>query len=303
MENYLSLFKRMAQHTATQPEQNHYMGNYAGDMEHKLHKSYFDFTADEDIDFHIAEINKQSGDLHRTDGTGYYCSECNNRGYFGVKYQGQYAERDCKCVKIRQAINQVKLSGLGDVFNKCTFNTFDCKQTWQGLVKDKALEFLKSRANCFYIGGVTGSGKSHICTAIVDHFLKQGKSIKYMQWLDGIDELNNLRFRQVEKYDAILNEYKNADVLYIDDFLKGDNAVKPSTADIKFAYRIINSRYVVSRSARQKRYITVISSEWALSQINSFDGATGGRISELALKDFILRIEGADKNQRINFGG
>lgn len=303
MDDYLSLFKRMAQHTATQPEQNHYMRMYVGAMEKQLGKPYFEFTDEEELDYKIAEENSKEGNLDLTDGTGYYCAECKNRGYFAVKYEGQYAERDCKCVKIRQAINQVKLSGLGDVFNKCTFETFDCKQTWQGLVKDKALEFLKSSANCFYIGGVTGSGKSHICTAIVDHFLKQGKSIKYMQWLDGIDELNNLRFRQVDKYDALLNEIKNTDVLYIDDFLKGDNAVKPSAADIKFAYRIINSRYVVSRSASHKRYITVISSEWALSQIISFDGATGGRISELALRDFVLRIDGTDKNQRINFGG
>ena len=303
MDDYISLFKNMAQHTATPSEKDHYMGKYAGNMEHKLHKPYFDFNDDEALDYHIAEVNKQSGDLHRTDGTGYYCAECKNRGYFGVKYQGAYAEKDCKCIKIRQIIKQVKLSGLGDVFNKCTFDSFDCKQQWQGLVKDKALEFLKSKANCFYIGGTTGSGKSHICTAIVDSFLKQGKNIKYMQWLDALDELNNLRFRQVEKYEAILNEIRNVDVLYIDDFLKGDNAVKPSSTDIRFAYRVINSRYVVSRSASQKRYITVISSEWPLSQINSFDGATGGRISELALKDFVLRIDGADKNQRINFGG
>lgn len=300
MEDYLSLFKKMASNTATPAEKNLYMKNYAETMEHELHKPYFDFNADEDLDFYIAEVNKQSGDLHRTDGTGYYCAECKNRGYFGAKYEDRYAERDCKCIRIRQAINQVKLSGLGDVFNKCTFDTYDCKQTWQGLVKDKAIEFLKSSANCFYIGGVTGSGKSHICTAIVKHFLMQGKTIKYMQWLDDIDELNNLRFRQAEKYDTIINEIKKADVLYIDDFLKGDNAVKPSAADIKLAYRIINARYVISRSSSQKRYITVISSEWALSQINSFDGATGGRISELALKNFVLRIDGTDRNYRLN---
>ncbi len=294
---YLPLFRKLSDGTANADEREYYMRTYADGYERKLGKTYFEFTDEEEIDYKIMRANLEEGELNKTDGTGYDCRECHNKGYITVKINGRCAERECKCVNIRNALNQVKWSGLGDIFRSCTFKTFECREQWQGLVKDKALEFLKSVANCFFIGGNSGSGKSHICTAIVERFLRQGKDINYVQWLDLVDDLGNTRYRQVERYDAIMNGIKNAEVLYMDDFLKGDNAVKPSSADIKLAYRIINARYVKSKAERNKRYITIISSEWTLAKIESFDTATGGRIAELA-QGFIIRLDGDNKNQR-----
>lgn len=295
--NFLPLFQRLARGTATQADRELYMRQYANAEEKRLNKTFFEFSDEEELDFRISEENTKEGDIHLSDGTGYDCPECKNRGFIAVKSYGRYAERDCKCLNIRRAIRQVKFSGLGDIFKKCTFDTFDCQYQWQGLLKDKALEFVGSPSNCFYISGSSGAGKSHICTAIVGQFLKQGKNIHYVQWLDVVDDLNNTRYRQVEKYDAILSRLKNAEVLYIDDFLKGDNSVKPSSADIKLAYRIINARYVKSRAEDRCRYVTIISSEWALNQVDGFDEATGGRIKEMA-KNFAVHIEGSNKNQR-----
>ena len=295
---FLPLFERLARGTATKEDRDLYMKKYATAMEHGLNKTYFEFNEEEELDFRIAEENSKEGNLHQTDGTGYNCRLCKNKGYIAIKQHGVYAERDCKCLNIRGTIMQVKWSGLGDIFKKCTFDTFECQYQWQVLLKDKALEFIESMSNCFFVGGCSGAGKSHICTAIVGKLLKQGKDIHYVQWLDIVDDLNNTRYRQVEKYDEIFSRIKNADVLYIDDFLKGDNSVKPSPADIKLAYRIINARYVKSRAETRKRYITIISSEWALNQIIGFDEATGGRIKEIA-KGFAMHIDGINKNQRI----
>lgn len=296
--SYLPLFRKLQCGEATSEERALYMRKYASGLEKKLNKPYFNFSHEEVLEYQISEENSKSGDINLTDGVGYDCKECKNRGYFAVRYKGGYAERDCKCMNIRKVLNQVKWSGLGDIFKKCTFEKFDCRFQWQGLIKDKALEFLNSTSNCFYIGGTSGSGKSHICTAIVGRFLKQGKDINYVQWLDLVDDLNNTRYRQIEKYDEIMSRIKTAEVLYIDDFLKGDNAVKPSAADIRLAYKIINARYVISRASENKRYVTVISSEWKLPLINGFDRATGGRIAELA-NGFIVRLDGEEKNHRL----
>lgn len=297
VNEYMPLFQRLARGTATEEDRALYMDKYATAMERKLNKTYFEFNAKEALDFLIEQENSREGDLHITDGTRYNCRKCKNKGYIAVNQNGIYVERDCQCMNIRRTISQVKWSGLGDIFKRCTFDTFDCQYQWQGLLKDKALEFIKSTSNCFYVGGSSGAGKSHICTAIVEHFLKQGKDIHYIQWLDLVDDLNNTRYRQVEKYDEILSRIKNAEVLYMDDFLKGDNTVKPSAADIKLAYRIINSRYVKSRAEMHKQFITIISSEWVLSKIKEFDTATAGRIIEMS-QGFVVRIEGADKNCR-----
>ncbi len=298
---FLPLFQRLARGTATEEDRELYIKQYANDTERRLNKAYFEFTAEEELDFNIAEENLKEGDLHLTDGTGYNCRLCKNKGFIAGKRNGIYVECDCKCLTIRKTLRQAKWSGLGDIFKRCTLNTFNCQYQWQGLLKDKALEFISSASNCFYVGGTSGAGKSHICTAIVGALLKQGKDVDYVQWLDVVDELNNARYRQVEKYDEILNRIKNVEVLYIDDFLKGDNSVKPSSADIKFAYRIINARYVKSRAEGSKRYITIISSEWAQNQIVGFDEATGGRIKEMA-NGFVVRIEGKDKNRRFAEG-
>lgn len=294
---YMPLFMKLARGAGTAEDREHYMNKYANSYEKKLGKPYFEFTDEEELDYKIMCANLEAGDLNKMDGTGYDCRECWNKGFIAVKQFGVYAERECKCMNIRKTLNQVKWSGLGDIFKSCTFDTFNCRAQWQTEIKNKALEFLTSNSNCFYIGGSSGSGKSHICTAIVGRFLKQGKDVNYVQWLDIVDDLGNTRYRQVDRYESILNKIRNAEVLYIDDFLKGDNAVKPSSADIKLAYRIINARYVKSKAEQNKRYITVISSEWALAKIESFDIATGGRIAELA-RGFIIRLDGDDKNQR-----
>lgn len=299
---YLPLFRKLAAGTATTEERALYMQRYAGAMEKKLNKPYFEFTDEEELDYKIAEENAKEGSLDLTDGTHYYCAECKNKGYIAGKQGGVYVEQDCKCAKIRRVMTKAALSGLGDVFGKFTFNGFETNCQWKALMKDKALEFLKSTSNCFFVGGISGCGKSHICTAIAGYFLKQGKDVEYVQWVDFLDELNNVRFRNVDRYYEILNRVRNVEILYIDDLLKTDNSVKPSAADIKSCYQIINARYTLSRTATKKRYITIISSEWTLDKICAWDMASGGRIKELA-GDFVLRIEGEDKNQRINFGG
>lgn len=299
----MPLYIRLANGTATKQERDEYMKKYAGAMERRLNKTYFEFSDEEELEYLITEENAKVGDLNNTDGTKYNCPICKNKGYIAVNYQGRYAEKNCRCLNIRNTMNQVKWSGLGDIFKKCTFKTFSCRYQWQALMKDKALGFIKSPANCFYVGGSSGSGKSHICTAIAGYFLEQGKDVNYVQWLDLVDDLNNTRFRQIDRYDELMNRIKNSEVLYIDDFLKGDNAVKPSSSDIKLAYKIINARYVVSRATVNKRYITVISSEWVLSKINGFDKATGGRILELS-QGYTVRLDGEDKNCRVTtYGG
>ena len=93
--------------------------------------------------------------------------------------------------------------------------------------------------------------------------------------------------RQVneEEYESGIREYKECDVLYIDDFFKvgrARDAVKPSDADLKLAYQIVNARYL----ARKR---TIVSSEWLVDELMAFDEATASRIYEMS-KGYTLQV-------------
>lgn len=73
-----------------------------------------------------------------------------------------------------------------------------------------------------------------------------------------------------ELYEAKMDKFKEADVLYIDDFFKGNI----TAADINLAFELLNSRY----NSRSK--ITIISTERTVEDLIEIDEALGSRIYE-----------------------
>ncbi len=146
---------------------------------------------------------------------------------------------------------------------------------------------------------ITGnSGKTHLCSAIAIKLLKQGYDTRYMLWRDETTKLKSL-VNDTEEYERLINEIKNADVLYIDDLFKtgkSDNgkAQKPTPADINLAFEILNYRY------NKNLPYTIISSECTLSDLIQIDEAISGRIAEKSLNgDWCLSIKpNISKNYR-----
>ena len=89
-------------------------------------------------------------------------------------------------------------------------------------------------------------------------------------------------FREYEKR---VNTWKNAPILYIDDFLKG----KITDGDINLAFEILNHRDMGNRP-------TIISSELTIERICELDEATGSRIAAQARA---LCIKTPDENYRL----
>ena len=93
-------------------------------------------------------------------------------------------------------------------------------------------------------------------------------------------------------YSKVLGMYMDADVLYIDDMLKG----KLTETDVNVMYEIINYRYMSNLPL-------VISTEKSLEGLLEFDEATGSRIIEMC-RDNIVWIEGREFNYRMySIGG
>ena len=215
---------------------------------------------------------------------GYDCKKCQNRGDFA---EMKYINNDwyevhplCSCMEIRKTILRLMKSGLKNIIKDYTFDKYEASEPWQNQIKNKAVEYANSPDGWFFIGGQSGAGKTHICTAIAGHFLNNEKQVSYMLWRDEITRLKAC-ITDAEKYADLINGFKKIDVLYIDDLFKNgkgaDGKVSPPTrSDIDIAFEILNYR------VNNKELITIISSERTIYDLLAIDEALGGRISEMS---------------------
>ena len=212
--------------------------------------------------------------------------------------QGCYTSgpRECSCVQLARNRKRIRESGLERLVERCTFDSFNVKSKWQSVVKEKALDYLKEyTTKGFFISGQSGSGKTHICTAICNEIMKNGGRLKYFQWVkDGtrLKQIIGERDQYEEEIDALIK----MPYLYMDDLFKQE----VSSADIRLVYEIVNGRYNADRP-------TIISSERNLDfirRVRSGDGeAIAGRIYETCGKgQYCIEISGRDKNQRFSRG-
>ena len=214
---------------------------------------------------------------------GYNCIACRNRGYFAViNYAGDFALRPCTCNKIREQMLNAKSSGFGDMLEKYTFEGYEAKEDWQKYVKKGAMLYTQQKElPWMYIGGMSGAGKSHICTAAATRILQQGKVVKYVMWRDVFHKMESYRYEE-EKYNELLKELSEVEVLILDDFLKGMDKQKQGSA-LEIAFDLVNRRY-------NNRKATIFSSEIQLGELEVLDRALYGRIKERCGK-FSLNIK------------
>ncbi len=248
--------------------------------------SGFENLSQQELEQKKADLYNQSqGNLNEQDG--YECSVCKNKGFIAeVQYNEQFRYHyevvvPCKCHKIRNAIQRLNRSGLKDAVKRYTFDKYQTPEPWQVKVKETAMRFCNDDDHTwFYIAGNSGSGKSHICTAIAVHYIRQGLDTHYMLWRDEIMRLK-ASVTEPEVYSKHIKTLKEVPVLYIDDFFKNGKgsdgkSVPPTAADVNAAFEIINYRY------NTPQLITIISSERTLAELMDIDEATAGRIVERA---------------------
>ena len=221
----------------------------------------------------------------------YDCSKCLNKGLIEVLSKDDwYGEeiyravtRECECVKIRREIQRLKSSGLSRLAKNNTFKNFKVSEQYQKFIKNTAQEYVKDFSdNWFFIGGQSGCGKTHICTAIVTTLIKAGMTARYMVWVEDCPTLK--QFINDKSFDKLIKPYLSVDVLYIDDFLKTRQSEVISTADVNMAFKIINHRYNAG-------LFTVISSELSIDNIIVIDEALGSRLVQMTGDKYNLFIE------------
>lgn len=237
------------------------------------------WTNEQFMKWQVAIYNSSS----REPQNGYNCIACRNRGYFAViNYAGDFALRPCTCNRIREQMLNAKSSGFGDMLEKYTFEGYEAKEDWQKYVKKGAMLYTQQKElPWMYIGGMSGAGKSHICTAAATRILQQGKVVKYVMWRDVFHKMESYRYEE-EKYNELLKELSEVEVLILDDFLKGMDKQKQGSA-LEIAFDLVNRRY-------NNRKATIFSSEIQLGELEVLDRALYGRIKERCGK-FSLNIK------------
>ena len=240
----------------------------------------------------VDAYNNAEGNLNEYDG--YNCSHCKNKGFIArVDENGNEVHRPCKCSKVRETLRKARKSGLGNILSDYTFDKYKTENKWQNDLKNTALAFCKDdEAKWFFIGGQVGIGKTHLCTAIAGYYIKAGYDTQYMLWCEESKRLKAI-VNDFALYHEAINKYKEASVLYIDDFLKTQNGEQPTKGDINLAFEILNSRLMEADK------ITIISSEKTLTDILGYDEATMSRIYQKTGKYKMNIAKDLEKNYRL----
>ena len=200
----------------------------------------------------------------------------------------------CECRGLRLAEDILNKSSIGKEFRNKRFDNFDFSRNMAIMKGYKSAmeyesEFLdieNTRCNSIMFLGQVGSGKTHLSMAIANELMDRGIGVIYMGYRDAITNIKQNMLDSVY-YNRVMNRYKNARVLYVDDLFKG----KITDSDINIMFELINHRYF-------NNLPMIISSECGVGRLLDIDEALGSRLVEMT-KGRVMEIRGKELNYRI----
>ena len=233
----------------------------------------------------------------------YVCPKCKNKGVLWYVADNEVKAKQCDCREMRETHRLIRASGLGSALKEKRFDNFKVTNKHQDNLKKNAQAYLGNLLNggkeWLIVCGQSGSGKTHICTALAGALLDKKYSVYYMLWREQADLLTRFSksAAETDEQDALFEKIKSADVLYIDDYLKtdkGENGAldRPKKWDLELAFKIINAREFVRKP-------TIISTEWTIDELNEIDEATTGRMYLNAGRKAIIIPRSIENNYRM----
>lgn len=205
---------------------------------------------------------------------------------------GTSACRECDCVKEEKLKNQWKTAGINLENRYQTFKNFRVWNDASRMAKDVAIAYFNDfdkvrseRHNSILLCGQVGSGKTHLAIALAMNFINRKVRVVYMPYRDVVTSLKQCILDD-EVYKRSLSKFQTCEVLLIDDLYKG----KISKSDVNIMFEIVNYRYL-------NHLPIIVSSEFNIEMILSFDEAIGSRIYEMC-KGYIVEVP---KDKENNF--
>lgn len=243
-------------------------------------------------------IQKNSSKQQESNNDDNVCPKCKGTGWMPVHPGDWSLVRECDCVRIKKMKNIIERSGVSKAFQNLNFNSYKPITQTQEKMKQTAISYImnfekmgKTRHNSIAFLGQCGSGKTHLSIAIANTLMNKGIPVMYMPYRESITMLNQYVYYDEKLYQNKMDQYKNVNVLLIDDLFKG----KATEADLKRMFEIINYRYLNMTPV-------IISSECNPTGLMSFDEAIGSRIIEMC-ENFTVEVIGEENNYRLRHEG
>lgn len=220
----------------------------------------------------------------------YTCPHCSDTGFIGTKM--------CSCFREMLITENIKSSGMGALIEKQSFDNFDLnkykdnKENYARMksnlaeAKKFAENFGKTPATILFIGK-TGTGKTHLSTAIAKAVIEKGFEVLYDSAQNIVSAFENDKFKSgYGPYEPQGDKYLECDLLILDDL--GTEFVNQFT--ISCLYNLINTR-------QNKGLSTLISTNLSAEDLRTkYEDRIYSRITGYDSKIFLF----AGKDLRIN---
>ena len=215
------------------------------------------------------------------------CATCADTGFVG--------SRMCTCFRELLLKENIKSSGIGSLIERQSFANFSVKDENPEIAKSlrrnkrEAERFVKefstgAGGKNLVLLGKTGTGKTHISTAIAKELIEAGYEVLYDSAENILQAFVNDRFSdRVRSHEPESAKYLECDLLIIDDL--GSEFINNLT--VSCLYNLLNTRLIRGLS-------TVISTNLAPTDIQShYDDRIYSRL--LGSDSTVLMFEGRDK--------
>lgn len=202
----------------------------------------------------------------------YTCKKCSDSGFTDDS-------RICSCFKEALTVLNIESSGMGKLIEKQSFDTFDLSW-YEGqereraeLILSVAKRFVKSfgrdTENLLFIGN-TGTGKTHISTAIAKEIITRGFDVLYDSAQNIFSDFETDKFKSgySPQYESKAEKYLECDLLIIDDL--GAEFVSQFT--VSCLYNLINTR-------KNRGLSTIISTNLSPEELGAkYEGRISSRL-------------------------
>lgn len=170
----------------------------------------------------------------------YFCRECRDTGYVGVKM--------CSCFKTLLVEKQYASSGIGELLKTQSFESFSLsyypesyREEMQFILddlKDYVELFDREKRNLLLVGG-TGLGKTHLSTSIAKELIDRGYNVVYDTAQNIFASFENDYFKhRFDNEKPESDKYLECDLLIIDDL----GSEMPTKMSVPCLYNILNTR-------------------------------------------------------------
>ena len=217
----------------------------------------------------------------------YTCEKCSDSGYIdGVKM--------CSCLRELIIKGRIEESAMGKLLEKQSFDNFDLNRYSYdskiqqimkanlAIAKNYVRDFAKNRDNLLLIGS-TGTGKTHISTAIARELIHQGYDVIYDSSQNIISDFEADRFRSgYGREENKSDKYLSCTLLIIDDL----GAEFQNSFTISTLYNLLNAR-------QNKGLATILSTNFSPEELaRKYEDRIYSRIIGSGCK--ILSFKGRD---------